>query len=324
MMKAMFPIFACAGALISAAISCGWAAEPYPNKPVRMIIPFGAGGSTDVLVRIVATRMPEALGQQVVIDNRTGAGGLIGTDIAAKSNPDGYTLLATGSPHAIFPNLYKNVPFHPLNDFAPIMQIASQPYGLAVHPSLGVKSVKELIALAKKEPGKHDYASSGQGGAMHLFQALFANMANIDIVHVPYKGSGPVRADLLGGQVKIGCLGLSSIINNHKAGQVRIIAVTSAKRSPELPDIPTIAETLPGYDAALWTGFLAPRGTPAVAIKRIQGELTKLLQTAEVRNAFQRAGTDIVATDPKAFGDFLRVEYAKWGKVVRDLKLQVN
>lgn len=298
--------------------------QAYPSKPIRVIIPFGAGGSTDVLVRIVATRMPEALGQQVVIDNRTGAGGLIGTDIAAKSNPDGYTLLATGSPHAIFPNLYKNVPFHPLNDFAPIMQIASQPYGLAVHPSLGVRTVKELIALAKKEPGKHNYASSGQGGAMHLFQALFANMANIDIVHVPYKGSGPVRADLLGGQVKIGCLGLSSIINNHKAGQLRIIAVTTAKRSPELPDVPSIAETLPGYDAALWTGFLAPRGTPAVAIKRIQSELTKLLQTPEVRNAFQRAGSDIVVTDPKAFGEFLRVEYAKWGKVVRDLKLQVN
>jgi tripartite-type tricarboxylate transporter receptor subunit TctC len=298
--------------------------QGYPDRPIRMIVPFGAGGSTDVLVRIVAAKMPEALGQQVVIDNRTGAGGLIGTEIVAKSNPDGYTLLGTGSPHSIFPNLYKNVPFHPLNDFAPIMQIASQPYGLVVHPSMPVKSVKDLIALAKKEPGKHNYASSGQGGAMHLFQALFVNMANIDMVHVPYKGSGPVRADLLGGQIKIGCLGLSSILPNHRAGQLRIIAVTTAKRSAELPDIPSIAETLPGYDAALWTGFLAPRGTPAVAVKRIQSELTKLLQTAEVRNAFQAAGTDIVPTDPKAFGEFLRVEYAKWGKVVRDLKLQVN
>jgi tripartite-type tricarboxylate transporter receptor subunit TctC len=289
-----------------------------------MIIPFGAGGSTDVLIRIVATRMPEGLGQQVVIDNRTGAGGLIGTDIAAKSNPDGYTLLATGSPHVIVPNLYKKVPFDVLKDFAPIMQIASQPYGLVVHPSLPVRSVKDLIALAKKEPGKHNYASSGQGGAMHLFQALFVSMAGIDIVHVPYKGSGPVRGDLLGGQIKIGCLGLSSIIQHHQAGQLRIIAVTTAKRSPELPDIPTIAETVSGYDASLWTGLLAPRGTPAVAIKRIHQELTRLLQTAEVRNAYQRAGTDIVATDPKAFGAFLGVEYAKWGKVVRDLKLQVN
>ncbi len=298
--------------------------QAYPTKPIRMIIPFGAGGSTDVLVRIVAQRLPDVLGQQVVIDNRTGAGGLIGTELVAKANPDGYTLLGTGSPHAIFPNLYKSVPFHPLNDFAPIMQIASQPYGLVVHPSLGVKSVKELIALAKKEPGKHNYASSGQGGAMHLFQALFVNMAGIDMVHVPYKGSGPVRADLLGGQVKIGCLGLSSIIENHRAGQIRIIAVTTAKRSPELPDIPAIAETLPGYDTSLWTGFLAPRGTPAAAIKRVQAEVTKVLRTPEIQKAYQRAGTDIVITDPKAFGQFVAVEYATWGKVVRDLKLQVN
>ena len=305
------------------AVAGAWA-QAYPSKPIRMIIPFGAGGSTDVLIRIVATRLPDALGQQVVIDNRTGAGGMIGTDIGAKSTPDGYTLLATGTPHSIVPNLYKKVPYHPLNDFAPIMQIASQPYGLTVHPSLPVKSVKDLIALAKKEPGKHNYASSGQGGAMHLFQALFVNMAGIDMVHVPYKGSGPVRADLLGGQVKIGCLGLSSILPHHKAGQLRIIAVTTAKRSPELPDVPTIAETLPGYDASLWTGVLAPKGTPAVAIKRIHQEITKLLQSAEVRKAFERAGTDIVATDPKAFDQFLKAEYAKWGKVVRDLKLQVN
>ena len=300
------------------------AAEAYPNKPVRMIIPFGAGGSTDVLIRIVATRLPQALGQQVVIDNRTGAGGMIGTDLVAKASPDGYTLLGTGSPHAIFPNLYKNVPFHPVNDFAPIMQIASQPYGLVVHPSLGVKSVPELIALAKTEPGKHNYASSGQGGAMHLFQALFFSMANVNVVHIPYKDSGPVRADLLGGQVKIGCLGLSSIIENHRAGQLRIIAVTTARRSPELPDVPAIAETLPGYDTSLWTGILAPRGSPAAAIKRLHQELTKLLQAAEVQKAYQRAGTEIVITDPKAFGQFLAVEYATWGKVVRDLKLQVN
>jgi tripartite-type tricarboxylate transporter receptor subunit TctC len=299
-------------------------AQGYPSKPVRMIIPFGAGGSTDVLIRIIAQKLPEALGQQVVIDNRTGAGGLIGTEIAAKSNPDGYTLLGTGSPHTIVPNLYKNAPFHAVNDFAPIMQIASQPYGLVVHPSLGVKSVKELIALAKKEPGRHNYASSGQGGAMHLFQALFVSMAGIDIVHVPYKGSGPVRSDLVGGQIKIGCLGLSSILPHYRAKQLDIIAVTTAKRSLELPDVPSIAETLPGYDASLWTGLLAPRGTPVTAIDRIHREVTKMLQTAEVRTAYQRAGTDIVATDPKAFRKFLELENAKWGKVVRDLKLVVK
>jgi tripartite-type tricarboxylate transporter receptor subunit TctC len=300
------------------------AAEPYPSRPIRIVVPFGAGGANDVLVRIVAAKLPEGLGQQVVVDNRTGAGGLIGTDIVAKATADGYTLLGTGSPHAIFPHLHKKLPFHPLADFAPVMQIASQPYGLAVHPSLPVKTVRELIDLAKREPGKHHYASSGQGGAMHLFQALFVSMAGIDMVHVPYKDSALVRADLLGGQIKIGCLGLSSILPLHRAGQLRIIAVTSAKRSPELPEIPAIAETVPGYDAALWTGFLAPRATPAAAIRRIHSEMTKVLQAAEVQKAFQKAGTDIVVTDPKAFGEFVRVEYEKWGKVIRDLKLQVN
>lgn len=300
------------------------AAQAYPNKPIRMIIPFGAGGSTDVLIRIVATRLPEVLGQQVVIDNRTGAGGLIGTEIAAKANADGYTLLATGTPHTIVANLYKKAPFHPVRDFAPIMQVASQPYGLVVHPSLGVKSVPELIALAKKNPGKLDYASSGQGGAMHLFQALFVSMAGIDMVHVPYKGSGPVRSDLLGGQIKIGCLGLSSIMPHYRAGQLNIIAVTTSKRSPALPNVPSIGETLPGYDAALWTGILAPRGTPAAAIKRIHDEVTKLLQTPDVRKAYSRLGTDVVATDPTAFRKFVAAEYAKWGKIVRDLKLVVK
>jgi tripartite-type tricarboxylate transporter receptor subunit TctC len=308
-------IVACGGAL---------AADAYPNRPIRMILPYGVGGSTDVLVRIVATRLPEALGQQVVIDNRTGAGGLIGTETVAKAPPDGYTLLATGSPHSIFPHLYKNVAYDPIKAFAPIMQMASQPYGLAVHPSLGVKTVKELIALAKKDPGKYDYASSGQGGAMHLFQAMFASMAQINIVHVPYKGSDRVRADLLGGQVKIGCLGLSSILSHHRAGQLRIIGVTSSKRSPELPDIPAIAETVPGYEAILWTGILAPAGTPAPIIKRLQDETTKLLQTPEVRKAYQAAGTDVVATDPKAFDELLKVEYAKWGKVVRELGLKAQ
>lgn len=314
--------------LLLAAISClaaGMAfGQSYPTKPVRMIIPFSAGGATDVVIRIVAGRLPDVLGQQVVIDNRTGAGGLIGTEIAAKSNPDGYTLLATGTPHVIVPNLYKKVPYDTLKDFAPIMQIGSQPYGLTVHPSLGVKSVKELIELAKKNPGKINYASSGNGGAQHLFQAMFVSMANLDMVHIPYKGSGPARADLLGGQVKIGCLGISSIIQHHKTGQLRIIAVTSAKRSTELPDVPSIAETVPGYDASLWTGLLAPRGTPAAAINRIHSEVSKLLQSQDVKSGFDRVGTYVVATDPKAYSEYLKVEFAKWGKVVRDVKLQIN
>lgn len=309
------------GSLIAAGAAMG---QAYPTKPVRMIIPFSPGGATDVVVRIVATRLPEVLGQQVVIDNRVGAGSLIGTEIASKSDPDGYTLLATGTPHVIVPNLYKKVPYDVLKDFVPVMQIGSQPYGLTVHPSLNVKTVKELIDLAKQQPGKINYASSGNGGAQHLFQAMFVSMAKIDLVHIPYKGSGPARADLLGGQVKIGCLGIASIIGNHKTGQLRIIAVTSAKRSAELPDIPSIAETVPGYDASLWTGIFAPRGTPSAAINRVHAEVTKLLARKDVQTAFDRVGTNIAGSDPKTFGEYTKLEFAKWGKVVRDVKLQVN
>lgn len=312
----------CASVLLAAPLFAQ--AQAYPDKPVRLIIPYSAGGATDIVVRIVANKLPEFLGQQVVIDNRVGAGSLIGTEIAAKATPDGYTLIGSGTPHVIVPHLYKKVAYDPLKDFTPIMQVGSQPYGLTVHPSLGVKSVKELIALAQKQPGKINYASSGNGGAQHLFQAMFVSMAKVNMVHIPYKGSGPARADLLGGQVKIGCLGISSILPQHKAGQLRIIAVTSAKRSPELPDIPSIAETLPGYDAQLWTGLLAPRGTPAAAISRIHRDVSKLLQLAEVKTQFDRAGTYIVGTDPKAFSEYLKVELAKWGKVVRDVNLQIN
>lgn len=312
-------------AAISVAMAQGAAAaEAWPQRPVRVIIPFSAGGAADVVLRIVAAKLPEILGEQVVIDNRTGAGGLIGTEIAAKATPDGYTLLGTGTPHVIVPHLYKKVPFDALKDFIPIMQVGTQPYGLTVHPTLGVKSVKELIDMARKSPGQINYASSGNGGAQHLFQAMFVNMAKVNMVHVPYKGSGPARADLLGGQIKVGCLGLSSIIQQHRAGQLRIIAVTSAKRSHELPDIPSIGETLPGYDASLWTALLAPRGTPAAVVARIHREVTRVLQSPEVKTAFDRLGTYVEPMDPASFRDYLALEYRKWGAVVREVNLQIN
>ena len=310
-------------ATLVAMASAGYA-QQFPSKPVRMIIPFAAGGATDTVVRIVSTRLPEALGQQVVVDNRTGAGGLIGTELAAHASPDGYTLLATGTPHVIVPHLYKKAAYDPAKDFEPITEIGTQPYTLTVHPSLGVNSVKELIALARQQSGKINYASSGNGGAQHLFAAMFVSMAKIDIVHIPYKDSGLARADLLGGQVKLGCLGIASVINQHKAGQLRIIAVTSAKRSPDLPDTPSIAETVPGYDASLWTGLFAPRGTPAAVVKRMHEEIVKLLQRAEVKSAFARAGTYPVATNPVEFREYVAKESAKWGKVVRDINLQIN
>ncbi len=311
----------CAAAFLAAAPALS---QGYPDKPVRMIVPYSAGGASDIIGRIVAQKLPEFLGQQVVIDNRPGAGGLIGTDLASKATPDGYTLLLTSTPHVILPHLHKKMPYDALKDFAPIGQFGDQPYALTIHPSLGVSSVKELIALAQKQPGKINYASSGNGGAQHMFAALFVSMAKVDMVHIPYKGSGPARADLLGGQVKLGCLGIASVLPQHKAGQVRILAVTSAKRSAEIPDIPSIAETLPGYSASLWQGLTAPRGTPAAAIERLRRDVTRAMESADVKSAFDRAGTYVVTTNPKAFGDMLKVEFDKWGKVAREIKLRVD
>jgi tripartite-type tricarboxylate transporter receptor subunit TctC len=314
------------GALVAASLTASLPAlgQSYPSRPVRMVVPYSAGGATDIVMRIVALKLPEFLGQQVVVDNRPGAGGLIGTDTAAKAAPDGYTLLATSTPHVILPHLHKKIPFDALKDFSPIMQFGDQPYALTTHPSLGVSSVKELIALAQKQPGKINYASSGNGGAQHMFSALFVSMAKIDMVHIPYKGSGPARADLLGGQVKVGCLGIASVLPNHKAGQLRILAVTSAKRSPEVPDVPTIGETVKGYHASLWQGLSVPRGTPRAVIERIQRDVGKVMQVADAKSAFERAGTNIVVTDSKAFGELLKEDYAKWGKVARDVKLRID
>ena len=310
--------------LVLCAVAAPSAAQRYPERPVRIIVPFGAGGANDVVVRIVATRMSDVLGQQVVVENRTGAGGLIGTELAAKATPDGYTLLGTATPHVIFPHLHKKMPYDTLKDFAPIMQIGGQPYAIVVHPSLGVSTTKELMALAQKQPGQINYASSGNGGAQHMFAALFVHMSKINMTHVPYKDSGLARADLLGGQVKVGCLGIVSVINQHKAGQLRIVAVTSAKRSRELPDIPSIAETIPGYDASLWSGLLAPRGTPPAIVERIHRDVSKLLQTKEVHDAYERVGTYVVSTDPKSFGEYIEQEFSKWRTVARAINLQIN
>ena len=312
----------CAVGLAGAAqLAC---AQAYPSRPVRMIVPYSAGGASDIVGRIVAQKLPDFLGHQVVVDNRAGAGGLIGTDTVAKAAPDGYTMLLTSTPHVILPHLHKKIPFDALKDFAPVTQFGDQPYALTAHPSLGVSTVKDLITLAQKQPGKIDYASSGNGGAQHMFAALFASMARINLTHIPYKGSGPARADLLGGQVKLGCLGIASVLPQHKAGQLRILAVTSARRSPEIPDVPSISETVPGYSASLWQGMTVPQGTPQPVIERLQRDITRAMESNEVKTAFDRSGTYVVVTSPKAFGQLLRVEMDKWGKVAREIKLQVD
>lgn len=301
------------------------AAQAYPSRPVRIVIPLSPGGTTDVPGRIIAQRLSEALGQQFFVENRAGAGGTIGADYVAKSKPDGYTLLLTATPHVITANLYKNLPYNALTDFAPVTRIASGPYVLTVHPSLGVNSVSELIALAKAQPGKIDYASSGNGSAQHLVGALFAHMAGIQLTHVPYKGSGPAQQDLVAGIVKVGFPGTPIVIPHVKVGRLKALGVTTTQRSPQMLGVPTIAEAgVPGYEALVWVGMLAPAGTPHDIVAKLNGEIGRLLRAPDVEQLLASSGVDPTPTTPEEFGAYLKSEYDKWGKVVRDSGATVN
>ena len=300
-------------------------AQNYPARPLRLIIPFSPGGATDVPGRILAQKLSEVFGQQVVVDNRPGAGGTIGTDIVAKAPADGYTLLFTATPFVIGAGLYKNLPYDPVKDFAPVMQIGSAPNVLVTHPSLPAKSVGELVALAKAQPGKIDFASSGNGGAQHLFGVLFMSLAKINLTHIPYKGSAPATTDLISGQVSVGFPGIAIALPHSRAGRLRSLAVTSAQRSPQMPEVPSIAEAgVAGYAATLWLGLAAPQGTPKLIIGTLHTEITRVLQSADLKNGFQAVGTDVVASTPDAFGALVRSELAKWVKVVRESGAQVN
>jgi tripartite-type tricarboxylate transporter receptor subunit TctC len=294
-------------------------AQDYPTRPVRIVIPLSPGGTTDVPGRIIAQKLSETLGQQFFVENRAGAGGTIGTDYVAKSRPDGYTLLLTASPFVIAPHVYKSMPYDTLADFAPVIRIASGPYVLVVHPSLGVNSVKELIALAKKDPGKIDFASSGNGGAQHLVTELFMYMTGIKLNHVPYKGSGPAQQDLMSGIIKVSFVGTPIAIPHMKSGRLKALGVSTAKRSPEIPEVPTIAEAgVPGYEAIVWIGMLAPAGTPREIVVRLNGEIGKLIRTDDVKKLLAPTGMEPDPDTPAQFGAYLKGDYDKWGKVVRD------
>jgi tripartite-type tricarboxylate transporter receptor subunit TctC len=295
------------------------AAENYPSRPVRIVIPLSPGGTTDVPGRIVAQKLSDSLGQQFFVENRAGAGGTIGSDYVAKAAPDGYTLLLTATPFVITPHVYKKLPYDALADFAPVIRIASGPYVLVVHPSLGVSSVRELIALAKKNPGKIDFATSGNGSAQHLVTALFAYMAGIQLNHVPYKGSGPAQQDLMSGIVKMSFVGTPIAIPHMKSGRLKALGVSTAKRSPEMPDVPTIAEAgVPGYEALVWIGMLAPKGTPHEVIAKLNGEIGKLVHAEDVRRLLAPTGMEPDPDTPEQFGAYVKSEYDKWGKVVRE------
>ena len=313
-------------AMMVALFSVGTAfAQSYPERPIRMIIPFAAGGATDTPARIASSKLSERLGQQIVVDNRPGQGGALGTAVAAKAEPDGYTVLMTATPFVLSPHIYKKLSYDPLKDFVPVTQFGAAPNVLVVHPSLGAKSVKDVIAMAKSQPGKLDWASSGTGGFQHLSGALFMTMADIKTVHISYKGSGAATADLLGGQVKIGFPGIAIALPHHKAGRLRALGVTTEERSPQMPDVPSIAEAgLKGYDATFWLGLAVPKGTPKAIIDKLHKETTELLKDKNIVTAFQRAGTEAAPSDPVKFGKFIQSEYAKWGKVIREAGIKAN
>jgi tripartite-type tricarboxylate transporter receptor subunit TctC len=313
-------------ALAAVAVPLGAFAQAYPAKPITIVVPFAAGGTTDILARVIGQALTKDLGQSVIVDNRAGAGGNIGAQFAAKSPADGYTLfMGTVGTHAINQSLYKKLPFDPIKDFAPLTRVAMVPNLLVANPAKPYKNVKELIAYAKANPGKVNFGSSGSGSSIHLSGELFKAMAKVDMVHVPYKGSAPAVTDLLGGQIDVMFDNMPSAIQHVRNGRLRPLAVTTARRSPELPDVPTVAEAgVPGYEATSWFGMFAPAGTPAPVVARLNAALAKVLADPEVKKKLAEQGAEPYSEKPEQFAEFIRQETAKWSKVVKDSGASVD
>jgi tripartite-type tricarboxylate transporter receptor subunit TctC len=318
----VFGLFAVSLATLS---SPAWPQAAYPAKPLRVIVPWPPGGGADVLTRMLSPKLSDALAQQVVIDNRGGAAGNIGAELAAKSPPDGHTIVfAYSGTHSINPHIYSKMPFRE-SDFAPIIWLASVPQVVVVHPSLPVKTVKDLIALDKSKPGQLSYGSSGNGAINHLAGELFNHMTGTKLVHVPYKGGGPAAVALISGEIALILGEPASLVGHIKAGKVRAIAVTSARRSPSLPDLPTVAQSgVAGYDVTSWNGMLAPAGTPTDVIKRLNGEYNKIIADPEMHKRMIANGYEPVGGPPEKFGEHIRAEIAKWGPVVKRANIKVD
>ncbi|KOC20521.1 LacI family transcriptional regulator [Comamonas testosteroni] len=309
-----------ATALFALGAAPAMAQTPYPSKPITMIVPFSAGGTTDILARVVGQALSTELGQSIIIDNRPGAGGNIGGQAAARAAGDGYTLfMGTVGTHAINEALYKKMPFDPVKDFAPLTRVANVPNLLVAHPSQPFKTVKEMMAYAKANPGKLNFGSSGSGSSIHLSGELFKSMTRLDMVHVPYKGSAPAITDLLGNQIAIMFDNMPSAIQHVRSGKLRPIAVTTAKRSPELPDVPTVAEAgVPGYEATSWFGLFVPVKTPADIQQKLHAAIAKVLKDPAVIKKINDQGGEVVIDTQEGFARFIDAEAKKWGKVVKD------
>ena len=294
-------------------------AQDYPNHPVRIVVPFSPGGAVDGPTRLIAEGLRRRWGQSVYVENRPGAGATIGADIVAKSPPDGYTLLLASQTNAISATLYDNLAYDAIEDFVPISLIGREPGVLVVNPSVPVKTLPEFIAYVKQRPGQVDYASSGNGSGQHLFMAMLASMTGMQLSHVPYKGSAQATTDLLAGQVKASIPGVTGMVGHIKAGRLRAIAVTGSTRSPQLPGVPTIAESgVPGYEAYVWMGLMAPKNTPPSLINKIYRDLMEVLATGEVKAYFDTVGIELVGSTPAEFAAFYRAERDQWARVIRE------
>jgi tripartite-type tricarboxylate transporter receptor subunit TctC len=312
--------------LATATAAAADAAADYPQKSIRMIVAFAPGGGTDIVGRIAAKGISDNLGQQVVVDNRTGAGGNIGTEIVAKSAPDGYTLITGGTgSHAINPSLYAKIPYDAINDFSPVCLVASTPYLMVVNQSVPARSVKQFIDLAKSSPGKINMASSGSGGMPHLAGELFKMMTGVQMTHIPYKGTGAVFTDLMGGGVQVLFGDIVATYPHVKGERLRALGITSPKRAPGLPDIPTIAESgVPGYDAVGWFGVFAPARTPKIVITKLHGAIVKYVTQPELKERFAALGADVVASTPEQFAQVQKADLARWAKVVKESGARVE
>ncbi len=300
------------------------AQAPYPTKPIRLINPFPPGGGASIIGRVIAQELTERLGQSVVFDNRGGAGGVIGMEIAARAAPDGYTLtMSTASTVTIHPRLSK-VPFDPLREFAPVSHVSNVPLVLVVHPSVAVKSTRDVIALLKAQPGKLNFASSGKGTISHLAGELFKNNAGVSMVHVPFRGGGPALVDVLGGQVQMNFANILSSLPHVKGNRLRGLAVTGAQRSSAIPELPTVAETLPGYEVVQWNGMLAPARVPAAIIARLNREIERILALPEMKARLAADGADPVGGPPERFSAFIRADIEKWARVIKAANVQAD
>ena len=315
--------------LIAAALCAAYLgavhAQSYPNKPVKLIVPSAPGGFSDVVARILGQRLSIAMGQQFVIENKAGAGSIIGTDFVAKSAPDGYTLVLISSNHVINPWIYKSIPYDPLKNFVAVAKLVDSPYVLLVNPKVPARNVQEFVALAKAAPNTIHYASSGNGSSQHLMGGLFASMTGAPIKHVPYKGSGGAANDLVAGIVESSFAGVPNALAQVPQGRLKALAVTTSKRIPQLPDVPTLQEAgVPGYEASVWLALLAPAGTPRDIVAKLNTEINRLMSSPDTRKAMFDAGVEVSTSTPEALTDYMALELVRWGKVVKEAGIKLE